>query len=281
VRWRLLCVHADGLPPERLQELPADTRGVDVPDGTMHLGRHHQPNMFEALLGRSLPRLGLVSRTHVQLQTAGQGADIEVTNLSPNAIYVNEERLTKGQSHALSVGQLLRFASAEGGPEASFLTLQACPVVVSSAPASNASARAEAWLELCGTGTIDVAASQRCLGPVSLSDGAVIVGRKHQPDLHKRAVRKEWLEFISREHFRVASDGAAYVLQVLTSNPLWHGREGRCPTELARGAEVVLSFGDCIIIDTDHINPTSQEMSDKVLYWRLRRANGTEGATAA
>jgi len=124
-------------------------------------------------------------------------------------------------------------------------------------------------LELCGSGVADVPLLQRCIGPMQLTEGSIIVGRRHQLDLFKRVVKREFLEFISREHFRLERVGDAFVLHALSSNPVWHGREGEQPVELRKGQDAVMVFGDCIIVDTDHVNPTSATMKDKVLYWHF------------
>ena len=82
-------------------------------------------------------------------------------------------------------------------------------------------------MELCGEGVLDVPSEQRRVGPVSLEEGSpLVIGRRHQPELHRRTVTKECLQFVSREHFEIALEGGDFRLRALTSNPIWRDTEG-------------------------------------------------------
>jgi len=129
-------------------------------------------------------------------------------------------------------------------------------------------------LELGGAGVLDVPRSQRIIDLVDLQDNAIIVGRKHQLELHRRAMKKECLEFVSREHFRVEIKSGKYFLKVLTSNPLWLARDGQRPSEMNKGEETVLLPNDSIIIDTEDREPYEADLSGKLLYWRFKQEGG-------
>mmetsp|Transcript_30174 Transcript_30174/g.54765 ORF Transcript_30174/g.54765 Transcript_30174/m.54765 type:complete len:1127 (+) Transcript_30174:42-3422(+) len=105
-------------------------------------------------------------------------------------------------------------------------------------------------LELHGQGVLDVASSARRIGPVELADKPLFVGRKHQADLHKRAVSSSCLQFMSRDHFRVSLEAGEFRLLAMTSNPIWRDRDGTEPVELARGDEISLLPGDRIALGT-------------------------------
>mmetsp|Transcript_94660 Transcript_94660/g.256932 ORF Transcript_94660/g.256932 Transcript_94660/m.256932 type:complete len:366 (-) Transcript_94660:174-1271(-) len=171
-------------------------------------------------------------------------------------------------------------ASCGFGAGSSSMSPAASPAFRSTQEAPLAGRPVEIVLELCGRGVVSTPASERRLGPQNLStSGPLVVGRKHQRALHERVVQKEWQEFVSREHFQVSQrDGALdFRLKVLTSNPVWHrARAGGAPAQLAKGEEVALALGDCIIIDTDHKDPFSEDLESKVLYWHFRQATAAD-----
>lgn len=178
-----------------------------------------------------------------------------------------------------------RTGSASGGFGASSSPMSpaanpAPPRATGAQEAPPAARPVEIVLELCGRGVVNTPAGERRLGPQCLaSGGPVVVGRKHQRALHERAVQKEWQEFVSREHFQVSQGDSAldFRLKVLTSNPVWHrARVGGAPAQLAKGDEVALALGDCIIIDTDHKDPFSEDLESKVLYWHFRQATAAD-----
>ena len=93
-------------------------------------------------------------------------------------------------------------------------------------------------LELSGEGVLDVPPGERRIGPVSVAElplplgGKVskqisaqglrwlfrelqnfvlrIIGRKHQPELHKRAVNPQCLKFMSRDHFSISFEAGQF-----------------------------------------------------------------------
>merc|ERR1719476_1068731 len=88
--WQLRCVHAEGLAPEELANVPHELRSLAVTGGQpLLVGRQHQPQSFEALLARSPSCLSFISRTHLQVEAlAGSAGGMSVTNLSSNPVYV-------------------------------------------------------------------------------------------------------------------------------------------------------------------------------------------------
>lgn len=198
-----------------------------------------------------------------------------------------------GMAHAAATGEgsssppSRRTGSASGGFGASSSPIgPTCPTPWPAARATGAQEApaagrpVETVLELCGRGVVNAPAGERRIGPQCLSSGGpVIVGRKHQRALHERVVHKEWQEFVSREHFQVSQGDSAldFRLKVLTSNPVWHRpRAGGAPAQLAKNEEVALALGDCIIVDTDHKDPFSEDLESKVLYWHFRQATAAD-----
>merc|ERR1712039_34059 len=120
--WFLTCVHVEGLQPEDWTGLPANVREIRVAEGTVLIGRQHQPAAFEALLARVPHCLSFISRTHVQVEASANG--ITATNLSSNPVYVDREPLAKDHSRMLTKDQVLSFARLEGRDHVLFLSLQ-------------------------------------------------------------------------------------------------------------------------------------------------------------
>lgn len=127
-------------------------------------------------------------------------------------------------------------------------------------------------LELCGEGVLDVPLSRRTIGPVSLGDRPLLIGRRHQPELHQNAVSEECLEFLSRDHFCVAYEGGEFWLLALTSNRIWRDRDGERPVQLARDDLVTLLPGDCIALGTGGEVLTA-EVARRRLCWHFRRVD--------
>jgi len=125
----------------------------------------------------------------------------------------------------------------------------------------------EIILELCGLGVLDVGVEQRRIGPMSLKE-PLVVGRRHQPDMHRAAVDQEWLAFVSRDHFRVSYENGRYQLCAMTSNPIWRKRGDAQLLELQRGEVATLASGDHIVLGTG----SSPEDACKRLYWKFNVA---------
>lgn len=123
-RWCLACVYAENVSPQDLVALPADMRDFLAADGnSLLVGRQHQPQAFEALLARSPACLGLISRTHVMVEATVDG--YKATNMSSNPVYIDKERLAKGQAAAISTSRSLGFVRQEGEAHHSiFLSFQ-------------------------------------------------------------------------------------------------------------------------------------------------------------
>lgn len=129
----------------------------------------------------------------------------------------------------------------------------------------------EVVLELCGEGVLDVSPGERRIGPQNLAKKDLIIGRRHQPELHRRAVSKDCLQFVSRDHFQISIQGNQFRLRPLTSNPIWLNSEGKEPLEIGRGDAATLEFGDRIALGTGGGNISAEEACRK-LYWQFRRA---------
>lgn len=162
--WCLTCVHVEGMAPEEWSALAPRLRDFRVMDGTVLIGRQHQPQSFEALLSRVPGSLSFISRSHVQVEACGS-AGIRATNLSSNPVYVDREPLAKGDSRMLSQDQVLSFARLEGREHVLFLSLQVRQ--------SDSSAEGEDGVELDG-----VSAAARN-GTKGTTTKASQIGRAH------------------------------------------------------------------------------------------------------
>mmetsp|Transcript_54560 Transcript_54560/g.151099 ORF Transcript_54560/g.151099 Transcript_54560/m.151099 type:complete len:161 (+) Transcript_54560:2-484(+) len=81
-------------------------------------------------------------------------------------------------------------------------------------------------LELCGSGALDVPTWQRSLSK-QLGDGALVVGRRFQPELHSVAVRPDIFELLDRHEWCIAFEGGQFVLMALSDVvSMWRGRQG-------------------------------------------------------
>lgn len=126
-------------------------------------------------------------------------------------------------------------------------------------------------LELTGSSVLDVAREVRTIGPISVASRPLFVGRKHQMELHKNAVAKESLQFLSRDHFRISVEDGAYKMLVLTANPVWRDRNGESSKELTAGDVVTLMPGDRIALGTGDQTSTFEEAC-RSLCWVFQRA---------
>ncbi|CAE8601832.1 unnamed protein product [Polarella glacialis] len=136
-------------------------------------------------------------------------------------------------------------------------------------------------LELSGNGVLDVPAQDRRIGPVSLANKPLFVGRKHQPDLHRHAVSQEYLQFVSRDHFRISWESGEFKLLAMTSNPIWRDRDGGPPIELGRGDVVTLLRGDRIALGSGS-DSSLPEDALRSLCWKFswERIGGQEEVDA-
>jgi len=119
--WSLECIHTDGISTQTLDSMPAEVRCIEVFEGTVLLGRQHQPDHFEAWLPDAALRF-CISRTHLQLAVCRGG--LRVTNLSTSLLCVDQEPMAKGEVRPLSDGQILSFARHDNGVHVQFLALR-------------------------------------------------------------------------------------------------------------------------------------------------------------
>jgi len=128
-------------------------------------------------------------------------------------------------------------------------------------------------LELLGEAVLDLPASQRSIGPVLLGDRPLLVGRRHQPELHQHAIEAECLELLSRDDFCIAYEGGEFWLLALTSNRIWRARDNEKPTELARDDLVTLLPGDRVLLGY------SEAHGGHRLCWAFKHADGVREAS--
>lgn len=98
---------------------------MDLADGLSTIGRQHQPQFFEFILGRAPHHLSVISRSHAQI-TAEPGAQpLLVKNLSLNPLFVDWHPMAKDGTCKLMPNQLIGFArKQERGDPIHFLALQ-------------------------------------------------------------------------------------------------------------------------------------------------------------
>lgn len=160
---------------------------------------------------------------------------------------------------------------------AKFPDMERTPATSSAQPPSGASADKEMKivLELSGDGVLPVPLEQRRIGPVSLAE-PVLVGRRHQPELHRQAIMKECLQFLSRDHFRIDRLGhGGFQITAMTNNPIWlAGRLMDEPYELSKDESVPIDFGDRVALGTGNNSTTAGEALQR-LSWLFKQASAS------
>lgn len=122
---RLMCVYTEGLDSKALEALPVHLKSIELTDGGVHVGRQHQPTLFEALLSSTTRCMSFISRSHAQVDVTKVG--ITVTNLSSNPLYVDFVMLSRGESKHLGQDSTLSFArmdTSNQGNQIHFLQLK-------------------------------------------------------------------------------------------------------------------------------------------------------------
>jgi len=130
----------------------------------------------------------------------------------------------------------------------------------------------EIILVLHGDDVLDVPLEQRTIGPVSVLDRPLLVGRRDQPELHQRAVTQKHLEVLGRDRFCVAHEGGEVVLLALASRLIWLDRDGERPLRLARNDIANLASGDRIVLGID-ADANFPDASRRKLCWHFRRVD--------
>lgn len=130
-RWRLAVIRAEGLPEERLSQLPSVTAHLVMPEigSELLLGRDHQPRLLTAWLPDPVIRL-CVARTHLRARSTEEG--LLVANLSNALLYVDDQPLMKDEEKLMLPGQVLSFMRSERiggrpGDTTPFLALRLAP----------------------------------------------------------------------------------------------------------------------------------------------------------
>lgn len=129
----------------------------------------------------------------------------------------------------------------------------------------------EVVFELSGEGVLDVDLAKRHVGPLRLSEGSIIIGRKHQPDILRRAVAKNCLQCISRNHFRIGFSEGRLMLTALSYHPIWRERDGHGALEVNCGESVPLAFGDRVVLGSG--TAATVEEARRWLCWRFCSAS--------
>lgn len=128
----------------------------------------------------------------------------------------------------------------------------------------------EIILVLHGDDVLDVPLEQRTIGPISVLDRPLLVGRRDQPELHQRAVSQRHLDVLGRDRFCVAHESGEVVLLALASKLIWLDRDGERPLRLARNDIATLMSGDRIVLGID-ADANFPDASRRKLCWHFRR----------
>lgn len=274
----MLCTSSQSV---NVEMMPMSARSFPVYQHTK-VGREHQQEFFEAVLGQQSCYWTAISRSHLVLTEVDPG-NFLVQNLSVNHVMVAGRHLQKGQQTTTQVKTTFDFlAVPPGSPPATvpqcFLRLELVPEdghPEAPPAAQSPRKRPSFWLELSGSAVLE---TRR----VDASDGKIVVGRAWQFDLHKKALREEVQTFVSREHFRIeelASGGAATAfpqkkmlrLTALSSNPIWMSRSGQVQ-QLSKEDFVEVDSGDRILLYTGARDGTPDGPgSVGQLIWTLQR----------
>lgn len=253
VRARMLCTSSQSV---NVDMMPMSARTFPVHQHTK-VGREHQQEFFETVLGQQSCYWTAISRSHLVLTEVDPGSFL-VQNLSVNHVMVAGRHLQKGQQTTIQVKATFDFLAVPPGSPATvpqcFLRLELVPEDGHAEPPKAQSPRKRSfWLELSGSAVLE---TRR----VDATDGKIVVGRAWQFDLHKKALREEVQTFVSREHFRIeelASGGGATAfpqkktlrLTALSSNPIWMSRSGQVQ-QLSKEDFVEVDAGDRILLYT-------------------------------
>eukprot|EP00931_Biecheleriopsis_adriatica_P030789 TRINITY_DN18106_c0_g2_i1.p1 TRINITY_DN18106_c0_g2~~TRINITY_DN18106_c0_g2_i1.p1 ORF type:complete len:708 (-),score=174.86 TRINITY_DN18106_c0_g2_i1:55-2007(-) len=217
-----------------VSSLPLSRRAVPLGE-SLTLGRQHQGEFFEAVMGHNHPFWTAVSRSHLEISAApGQRGAFLIRNLSVNHVLVGERQLQRGEQGSTTLKGSIDFLAsddAQGAMPKCFLRISiesATPgaaAVASPQPAHHPAALQGAqpgmaggfWVELSGSAVRpDVSHAMRKVmaspGLASNGKGAgLVVGRAWQHELHKAALAEAALTFVSREHFRVEESESSMV----------------------------------------------------------------------
>eukprot|EP00419_Tripos_fusus_P036597 CAMPEP_0172785080 /NCGR_PEP_ID=MMETSP1074-20121228/205265_1 /TAXON_ID=2916 /ORGANISM="Ceratium fusus, Strain PA161109" /LENGTH=957 /DNA_ID=CAMNT_0013622085 /DNA_START=66 /DNA_END=2939 /DNA_ORIENTATION=+ len=222
---------------------PPDGAHADAPVKEHYATAHQQETTGPLLELKSAPQDP--PEEILQPQRVEQDADSSPLSLvQPKALEVLPEARPALEMTQITEPEPYNTPSAGARPSIPLDVTQLAEVVPCNA------ASATVTLELFGESVLDVLPAQRRIGPMSLLGTPLTVGRRHQPDLHKAAVREECLRFVSRDHFQISFDGSSFRLRVLTVNPIYRFRESADPLEVANGEEVELMSGDQIALGT-------------------------------
>ncbi|CAE7888813.1 unnamed protein product, partial [Symbiodinium sp. KB8] len=245
----LICTMSNSREMERL---PISQRSLPLGPQTT-LGREHQQEFFEAILGHHSPYWTAISRGHLEI---AQVADsFLVRNLSVNHVMVGGKQLQRGEQGTLQAKGQIDFLAVPPGtggkvPQC-FLRFEL--ETADASPSKPAPRRF--WLELSGSAVTNAPDRKVYPGP----DNTITIGRAYQLELHQKGLPEEVQNFVSREHFRVEEMRedrvtpfplrATLKLTQLSPNPVWlsHGGEKK---KMVQKETAEVETGDRILLYT-------------------------------
>jgi len=284
--------------------LPESARSIALTaGGTVFLGRSHQADLFEALLGSSHALHSCISRAHLGLTVIHERPGfIEISNLSVSAVRLCGSIIEHGEKATVETPaevNLLTFAPGASPPKVETLltfSLSLCqpehplPQGQQQAQVETSQTKEEVVIEvpiaLVRETVVDIAEEPDfCLelGGTALNAGMplearrvmlpkkgqeLIVGRSFQAQLLLEAIHRDALPWVSREHFRLEiSDGGTYCLELLSSHPMWLLRFG-CRELVRKGQKMAIQRGDLILLYTGASDGTADGVdSFGTLHW--------------
>jgi hypothetical protein len=124
----------------------------------------------------------------------------------------------------------------------------------------------KATLELQGTHALSVPARYRRLGPIGVDARPMLVGGRHQPELHSAAAAAGCEEFASPDQFCVACLGGEFWLFAVV--PLSVIREDGSWKSLGRDDFIRLSSQDHVVLAGSG-DASSRDAAQRRLYWNF------------
>jgi len=255
--------------------LPESARRIALPSyGTLLLGRSHQADLFERLLGRCSALLSCVSRVHLSLTiNHKQPSFIEVSNLSVHAVQLSGKIIKHGEratveapaeisllkcTHGTDPKALLSFTLWSKQPEdlsqvrvtktpaEEEIVIEVPPALIQETAVA-ATQRPDFCLEIGGTAVLATLPleSRRVLPKVGRE---LVIGRWFQAQLFLEGICEAALKWVSRAHFRIECgvDGKCNLV-LLSKHPAWLLRSGRREQAKQRQA-LAIQRGDLILL---------------------------------
>lgn len=284
--------------------LPESARSIALPAcGSLFVGRSHQPDLFEALLGGSHALQSCVSRAHLSLTLSHERpGSIEISNLSVSAVRLSGSIIEHGETATVEAPaevNLLTYAPGTSPPAVETLltfTLGLCqpehpfPQALRQVQPETPQTEEETVIEvpraLVRETVVEIPEKPDfCLelGGTAIHAGLpvearrvllpqwgreLVIGRSFQAQFLLEAIHQDSLPWVSRAHFRLESSVAGtHCLVLLSNHPMWLLRHD-CRERVRRGHKIVIQRGDLILLYTGASDGTADGVDGfGTLHW--------------